>query len=137
MIRPRAVPRAPSLLTCLFALLVADLALRVRGLGRTVRLARWLAGGPGPARPTDAGVIAATTRRVALAGTFYPRRALCLEQSICLYVLLARRGVPAALRIGVHTLPFRAHSWVEYEGRPINEPDEVVRSLTPFPSFEH
>jgi hypothetical protein len=42
----------------------------------------------------------------------------CLVRSLVLVRLLARRGVPARLIIGVtRTGPFAAHAWVERDGR--------------------
>jgi len=127
--------RPPSYLTCFITLVVSDIALRASGLRGAVRLARRLAGRR--ARGTQSEqVVTETVRRVATAATFYPRRALCLEQSVSLYILLARRGLPVDLRIGVHPMPFAAHAWVEHGGRPLNEREDFVRGLTPFPSFE-
>lgn len=46
-----------------------------------------------------------------------PADARCLMQSLVLTALLARRGVPASLVIGVAPGPdFRAHAWVEAGG---------------------
>jgi hypothetical protein len=133
----RAAPRPPSLLTCLATLLLADLALHAGGLRRAVRSAQRFAGRPPiDDSPAAAALVAATVHRVAVAASLYPRRALCLEQSLALHVLLARRGVSNELRIGVRQLPFYAHAWVEHRGRPINEREEFVRTLAPFPSVE-
>ncbi len=127
--------RAPSLPACFGALAFADIALRARGLRDAVRLARRVAR-PRPGSGADpAALVAETVRRVAIAASFYPGRAQCLEQSVGLYILLARRGVPVELRIGVHPMPFSAHAWVEHGGRPINEAEDFVRRLTPFPSI--
>jgi hypothetical protein len=41
----------------------------------------------------------------------------CLEQSLALVSLLAIRGTPARLVIGVSRTPFVAHAWVECDGR--------------------
>ncbi|MCI0435631.1 MAG: lasso peptide biosynthesis B2 protein [Gemmatimonadetes bacterium] len=132
----RTAPRPPSWLACIGALVFADFALRTSGLRRTVRLARRLGRGRRPRGEPSPAVVTEAVRRMATAAVFYPRRALCLEQSVGLYVLLARRGIPVDLRIGVHPLPFSAHAWVEHAGRPINEREDFVRRLTPFPSFE-
>jgi hypothetical protein len=46
-----------------------------------------------------------------------PADARCLVRSLVLVALLARRGIPASLVIGVKTSPgFAAHAWVEYGG---------------------
>jgi len=133
--RPSASP--PSMPVCLAMLLLADVALHAGGLLRAVRLARRMAG-PAADRitPVSAELIRTTTHRLATAASLYPRRALCLEQSLSLHVLLGRRGIPTELKIGVRQLPFYAHAWVEHQGRPINEREEFVRTLAPFPSVE-
>ena len=56
-----------------------------------------------------------------LACVWYPKQALCLQRSSALTCLLRRHGVPANLIIGAQQLPFRAHAWVELEGRVIND----------------
>ncbi|MFC5862186.1 lasso peptide biosynthesis B2 protein [Acidicapsa dinghuensis] len=58
---------------------------------------------------------------VDLACAFYPKRAMCLQRSAVLVKMLRRHGVPALLVIGAQKLPFRAHAWVEVEGKIIND----------------
>lgn len=136
MPRNRGVPSPPSMPTCLATLLLADVALHAGGLRRAVRLARRIAGPVDGDTPVNSEMIQTTTHRLATAASLYPRRALCLEQSLSLHILLGRRGIPTELKLGVHQLPFYAHAWVEHQGRPINEREEFVRTLAPFPSVE-
>jgi hypothetical protein len=111
-----------------------DVLPRLIGLRRTFGLMRRLM--PSLAEPRDAdAIIAETTHNVAVAGAFYPRRALCLEQSLTMFLLLRRRGVPAELRLGVQPRPFRAHAWVEAGGRPIGESASLPLTLVAFPSL--
>jgi hypothetical protein len=122
-------PRPPSVLGCLATLAVVDVTARLFGLRRALRLAT------GPARTGQSAasdVVDVVAHRVAVAGAFYPRRALCLEQSLALCLLLRRRGVPAQLRIGVQPRPFHAHAWVEVAGRPLQEPPDVGASFATF-----
>jgi Transglutaminase-like superfamily len=68
-------------------------------------------------------------------------RANCLERSLVLWWLLARRGVPAELRIGARNQAgsFEAHAWVESEGAVLNDPDGTHLHFVPFgaiPSME-
>lgn len=51
-----------------------------------------------------------------------PRDPRCLRTSLVLTALLARRGIPATLVIGVRPDPFAAHAWVEHRGRPLLQP---------------
>jgi hypothetical protein len=49
-----------------------------------------------------------------------PTDSRCLMRSLVLTRLLARRGVPSTLIIGVSAAPeFAAHAWVEYAGSPL------------------
>jgi hypothetical protein len=51
-----------------------------------------------------------------------PRDPRCLTTSLVLTSVLARRGIPATLVIGVRPDPFAAHAWVEHRGRPLLPP---------------
>ncbi len=122
----------PSVARCALALLVVRGWLKARGFGPTV--ARWRrlgerAAGPGLA-PDE---VERAAYHVAVAAAFFPGRAVCLEQSLALYVLLRRRGVPAELRLGVQVYPFYAHAWVELDGRPVNEDQETVEKFRLLP----
>lgn len=61
-------------------------------------------------------------------------RASCLEQSLVLWWLAARRGIPAELRIGARKQAgrFQAHAWVELEGLVLNDSGEAHRHFAPF-----
>jgi Transglutaminase-like superfamily len=49
----------------------------------------------------------------------------CLARSLVLTRLLARRGIPAKLVIGIRADPeFLAHAWVECEGKPVLSPGD-------------
>ena len=55
-----------------------------------------------------------------------PTDSRCLVRSLVLTGLLARRGVPSSLIIGVQPEPqFTAHAWVEYAGEPLLPPGET------------
>ncbi len=106
-------------------------SLKLAGFRRTVRVAKWLGDRYRARAPRgDAEQVA---RAVATAAAFFPGRAICLEQSVALHVLLRRRGYPAALRVGVQPYPFRAHAWVELEGRPVYENADQLVKFVPFP----
>jgi hypothetical protein len=51
-----------------------------------------------------------------------PRDPRCLTTSLVLSAMLARRGIPATLVIGVRPHPFGAHAWVEHNGRALLPP---------------
>jgi hypothetical protein len=75
--------------------------------------ARWL----GPGTPDR---LARATQRTLRT---LPTDTRCLMQSLTLSALLARRGTPSRLVIGVSPgEEFGAHAWVELEGRPLLPP---------------
>lgn len=126
--------RIPWVVTCAVALVALKLGLLLFGFGRVFGACQRLVGRRGAgAAPTS--VLSETARRVALVSAFFPGRALCLEQSLTLWVLLRRSGVDADLRLGVRPYPFGAHAWVEHRTRPVNEDPELVRSFVTLPSF--
>lgn len=127
-------PRLPGALRGFLLLALFDGVLRVRGLQSGLALARRL-GAQAPADAWRDDWTETVGRRVAFAAAFYPRRALCLEQSLTLYVMLRRAGAPATLRIGARPVPFAAHAWVEIGGQAVNEPQDFIAQLVPFPGL--
>jgi hypothetical protein len=80
-------------------------------------------------RPVPHGLAAELERTLALrlgvAVTrtlrFVPMDSRCLVRSVVLSRLLARRGIPGSLVIGVTPgQEFAAHAWVEHKGRPVS-----------------
>lgn len=65
-------------------------------------------------------------RAVNLACIFYLKQILCLQRAASTTCLLRKAGIPAQMVIGVQSLPFKAHAWVEVEGAVVNE-----KSYTP------
>jgi hypothetical protein len=58
---------------------------------------------------------------VDMACIWYWNEVFCLQRSAATACLLKRRGVPAQMVIGVQQMPFKAHAWVEVEGRVVND----------------
>ena len=58
---------------------------------------------------------------VDMACIWYWKEALCLQRSAATACLLKNHGVPARMVIGAQQKPFRAHAWVEVEGRVVND----------------
>ena len=58
----------------------------------------------------------------------------CLEKSLALWWLLGRQGIASNVRIGVRKggEKFEAHAWVECDGVPVNEPEEVHKHYAGF-----
>lgn len=61
-----------------------------------------------------------------MACIWYWKEALCLQRSSALTCLLKRYGVSAQMVIGAQQMPFKAHAWVEVDGRVVND-----KSYTP------
>jgi len=75
---------------------------------------------------------------VEMAGRYMPRARTCLTQALTAQALLARRGHPTILHIGVLTTAreeFQAHAWLESEGEVVIGSHELER-YTPLASFE-
>jgi hypothetical protein len=80
----------------------------------------------GPGRSTvDEAAVARTAARLAGATErvlrLIPADTRCLNQSLVLSALLARRGIDSRVVIGVSSSheSFGAHAWVEVDGRPL------------------
>jgi len=56
---------------------------------------------------------------------WYPKRSLCLQRSAVLTCMLRRYGFPAQMVIGTQRLPFKAHAWVELNGRVVNDKPDM------------
>jgi len=56
---------------------------------------------------------------------WYPKQALCLQRSFVTTYLLRKHGVSANMVLGAQKLPFKAHAWVEVDGRAVNERSNV------------
>lgn len=130
-----SIPRPPSVLRCMLMLAAVRLHLRVRGFGRSIAAARRWGAVAGGGVADEQALIDRTTRALVTAAAFFPGRAICLEQSLALYVLLRRRGVPVELRLGVQAVPFAAHAWLELRGVPVEENADFVDYLLPFPEM--
>lgn len=133
-----ASPRVPGRLAVAVALLGVDLGLRLFGFSRT---SSWLAGAPG--RGVAERELSADERAVArsLAGVveraagFRVYRVPCLPRALLLRHMLAGRGLPARLRIGVRRedVDLHAHAWV-VSGAEVLDPDPSVEER--FPGLE-
>ncbi len=105
---------------------VGLLAFDVLLLGRKfARLHRLVRGWQVARRETSPDVIDQVCDAVNHACVWYPKRALCLQRSVVTTCLLRSCGVPAQMVLGAQKLPFKAHAWVEVNGRVINERTDV------------
>ena len=67
------------------------------------------------------GAVRTLCSAVDVACIWYPKKVLCLQRSAATVSLLKRYGVPAQMVIGAQHTPFKAHAWVEVDGRVVND----------------
>jgi hypothetical protein len=58
---------------------------------------------------------------VDMACIWYWKEVLCLQRSAATACLLKQYGVLAQMVIGAQHMPFKAHAWVEVNGRVVND----------------
>ena len=56
-----------------------------------------------------------------MACIWYWKEALCLQRSAATACLLKQYGILAQMVIGAQHIPFKAHAWVEVDGRVVND----------------
>lgn len=81
-------------------------------------------------RPGNQDTIDQVCDAVNYACIWYPKQALCLQRSFVTTYLLRKNGVAAQMVLGAQKLPFKAHAWVEVDGRAINERSNVQATYT-------
>ncbi len=72
-------------------------------------------------KKADSDTVERVSRALNYACVFYFKQALCLQRSFVRTYLLRRLGVPAQMVWGAQKMPFKAHSWVEIEGKAVDE----------------
>jgi hypothetical protein len=115
-------------------LAVIGVSLRLRGFQQTKARLRKKLPVPAAEHQGTADALQKTCRMVKAAAHYGPGHPTCLEQSLALWFLLQRQGIPAQLRIGVRKLPekFEAHAWVECDGVALNQGEEIHRHYAAF-----
>jgi len=71
--------------------------------------------------PGNPDAIEAICGAVDRASVWYWKQVSCLHRSAATTLMLRGAGIAARLVIGTQILPFRAHAWVEVEGRIVND----------------
>ena len=123
-----------------FLLPMVGCAMRLLRFAGTYRLLSRL-GRPAPNRYGEGVDFLAVAQRLAwLVGIVSrngPYRATCLRQSLLLWALLRRRGIPADLRIGVgkDSELLRAHAWLELGGEIVNDAPTVTNEFAAYASL--
>lgn len=75
--------------------------------------------------PANAEAIQHVCKAVNYACIWYPKQVLCLQRSFVTTYLLRQFGIQGRMVLGAQKLPFKAHAWVEVEGRPVNDKSNV------------
>lgn len=114
-------------------------SLRLHGFQKTKeklqsRISRTL--GQCTAKEGTADGVQKTSRVVRSAAHYGLVRPTCLAESMALWFLLQKQGIPVFLRMGVRKLSrkFEAHAWVEFEGEALNQTEELHRHYAAFDS---
>ena len=71
--------------------------------------------------PATTSAVERICAAVDMACIWYWKEVLCLQRSAATACLLKRHGVQAEMMIGAQQMPFKAHAWVEVDGRVVND----------------
>lgn len=111
----------------LLMLVVYDVLTALSSFGRIHAIVkRWRVAREAPVGNTIDRVCTA----VNYACVWYPKQVLCLQRAFVTTYLLKKNGIPADMVLGAQKLPFKAHAWVEVDGRAINERSNVQSTYT-------
>ena len=128
------------LVTALVLLPLIAVALHLTGFRRTHQLMSLFSGKGSPETPRqetplpNAGQVA---RMVTVAANYGPYRANCMKKSMLIWWLLKRRAIHTEIRIGIckHPSELQAHAWVEFDGKVLNDRQNIAEQFTPFGSL--
>jgi hypothetical protein len=76
-------------------------------------------------KPASPDFVVPICAAVDMACIWYFKQALCLQRSAVTTRLLRKYGVSANLVIGAQQMPFKAHAWVEVDGKVVNDKQYV------------
>jgi len=125
--------KKPSIAQVLLLLPVVAICLRVFGFRRTYI---WLGHMTSffPVAPVSPESAPEKARQIAQRVIFVNQnfsfyQTVCLSESLTLWLLLRRHGIPADFRLGIRTITgrFESHAWVEYDGIVLNDLENANR----------
>lgn len=125
--------RVPSVAFCSWTIAQIRVALKVIGVGRTLRWIRARIEAVPLVTTVSIEDLRACEYSVAMAAAFFPGRAECLERSLAFFYLARRLGIPVTYHHGVQPVPFKAHAWVEFDGQIVNDVPEHVQLFDRLP----
>jgi hypothetical protein len=102
-----------------------DLSLARRGFGALHNEVHLCPVAPQPVLPRVTEEICTAVEAACI---WYWKEVLCLQRSVASACLLRRHGVAARIVIGIQHIPFKAHAWVEVDGRVVND-KEYLREI--------
>jgi Transglutaminase-like superfamily len=70
---------------------------------------------------TPANALGQVCAAIDMACIWYWKEVLCLQRSAATACLLKRHGIAAQMIVGAQKMPFKAHAWVEVNGRVVND----------------
>ncbi|MFE8978732.1 lasso peptide biosynthesis B2 protein [Streptomyces cyaneofuscatus] len=116
---PTARPALRDRAAAGIGLAAALLLLRALPIRHVVAIARAATLLPGrPARVRDAEAVLAAVRA---AGTWWPGRVACLEESLACHLAAALTGHRVRWVLGARFIPRGAHAWIEADGRVLGQ----------------
>jgi hypothetical protein len=132
--RYAARPTRSMVFCAIVGLLFFDLILSVFSMKSMCALVKaWPLRRPGGQARTN--LVADICRAVEKACIWYPRSTLCLQRSAITTCLLRSHGVAARMAVGVRTIPFLPHAWVEAEGVVVNDFPRVAQFYSLLASY--
>lgn len=82
-------------------------------------------------RPSTIEEAAAATTAIRSASVLYLGRVACLESSLATVLVCALHRREVDWYIGVRTLPYASHAWIEVGGRTVGEFPETIGAYKP------
>lgn len=64
-----------------------------------------------------------------IACMFFPTKTKCLEWAIAYIFIAFRKKIKCNLVIGVQTMPFVAHAWIEYDNKPFSDSLDIANNV--------
>jgi hypothetical protein len=120
----RPTPSALGVFTAFIGLAIFDLILWLFSLKLLCSCVKaWPVG----RRKPDPIISGKLCNAVEQASVWYPKKALCLQRSAVTTCILRSHGVAARMVIGMRTIPFLAHAWVEVDGSVVNDWRSVAK----------
>lgn len=104
-------------------LLTVDLMIRCGGFRNLhCLLKKWPIASPKSVKAKGVDRVCESVNR---AGKVYFKQVFCLQRSVVLICLLRSCGISAAMVIACRKVPFKAHAWVEVDGKVVSDNPKV------------